>query len=1779
MSGRGQNDEENVSFNNEYYVNSENEETVENVNNDRSYESVANSETAANSELASPVSVANSEEAVNSELGSPVSAVNSEEAVNSELGSPVSAVNSEKDEASALEEGTGAQVLPSAPAEEEELSMFYLGDFIHIETADERTIEGIIYYVSEDLIRILPTGATDRFVKIVPAELEAMDITDFVLNPGPRTSFINLYSLRPGLTVVATKGEDGEQVGEYKIRSVDTTTDSIILEDKTGATQIVEFAGRGIPPGLDFDVLRVKSYDKDEEEAESNNNVSVNESESRSDEEEYEPEKRYAAVISVKKFKDEPPPKIVKYTEIKRSEMIYPEAVQKNDFISNLLELFEPAQRMNPVIVKRIRSFVEVASSLKKDIVEKTPDGTIVGEKRIYVRTLKELFEGNNVPLSIPVVNVDRQLFVDALTGFQEEESVVDSEDEDRPAQPEQIPYKEGVSIHSFGEATIEMGEAREAATYDSYPKNDNPDYPRWYDFQRNFIQNHPPGFVFMSTEDPAYEFDHDKEVFRGVPGDELEGLRQGWAYSPKNKLTERYITKDIKFSVGRALGPSYRVNSRGEELKSIPGTKTDVYGYVLFPPGSSAYMGARRTGKLFYDVARSRGEKMTMEQIVEDLEGVVKVGEGDSSTDIQKVLYFDKVTSRLGQFSFDDFLGITLKVLTPLGPGDLNAHRADYGIEDYEFTQEQMTLVDERIRAVISAIRSRITELRAVPSAVPGTNNPLLPDAGFYGRIKELTAAHPYLTEQITKFETIMPHYKENDVALMAYLLTVAQDYTMAVLGGVGPVVEREKTRYRLVKRMKERDNVYRERLLAAMRVEPPAENPCPHVKELASVRLYKDDDTRMALLVKFMNIYQGKRVENWYTCNTCDQHLLCHHEYLQIQQFLHPRENTVLEKQLRLTYTKKGAYNGAYICTNCGIPVRALEFDTHLELDDNGNPLMGRGEIDTGLMVDEDEELKKQIGLKDEEGHTEMDLKDPAKKKIYDVMRQILGKLGVRFDKKSEKLVMNRAYSLLTNQQYVKTQIKTKEQYEKEREEYKKKNPKSSPLTYEGYYATKLIVYLSAIIILEMQCHIPNYYPLYTEPGCTAGFDGYPLDPVEGEPKADNVGLFIPYMVCCLLTLLRERDPWNLTSWAGLRKNEEKKAQLTDDIIKGVKIVLKENYASRMLENKRDYVEKTFGRRTIGERPSESIPTHFMPAMMFADEQKLAAAENPQQTAVVVRNNANRRSYNSAAAYIQSVGWINSAHAQAKATVLKDGGPRAETGSCFGTYEIPGAYALAHPTEYPELPPRLTPSLVYKTRSIFGVPYVSQPIQDIDIRMAMTYAWQVYMRICYQGDHMGMPHEFGWHALPTDASKPQQFAHKCDWCGIIIPTEYSYPDIDYKGASVLDIAAVKQALINQGIAVDSEENFLTLINTAHKTMMFKPYSVARVEPNEVFEQLTALAPPPFEPYKAEGTEAAQGEISWERIIGVVRGVIGSNNDLQEFDFISQISEFASEADKLREKVFDYYARSVNRVKLFQIFDGQLLDERSRASQVLERIRAYYLLPLQRILNGDYTGVGKIMAHKKEHKSFKDVDDKLLKGLEEKRAWKSKIRLEELTNETSKPVLEKYLDRLGAYLKLGLELNESRLHFRFREQFMRILLKILFYGPLSEALKGLESRYRLQFLNTITSLTNIFTTENRTYELSEIREIKAQLKEREQQSFIDIFDRLSDEQKKLELMFKNLGMKSVISGKDWSVGGTKKVYQYDPDFWNVQQREFGRNETDYGDAGGYDVRQYGDDD
>jgi KaiC/GvpD/RAD55 family RecA-like ATPase len=123
--------------------------------------------------------------------------------------------------------------------------------------------------------------------------------------------------------------------------------------------------------------------------------------------------------------------------------------------------------------------------------------------------------------------------------------------------------------------------------------------------------------------------------------------------------------------------------------------------------------------------------------------------------------------------------------------------------------------------------------------------------------------------------------------------------------------------------------------------------------------IRKVKDQSQRMALLSKFLTTFQGTKVDNWVKCNAGDHNLLCVHELLQIYQFLRPGDVSVLNKDIQLNFAG-GHFQGYYICRNCGQPISELEYDTHLEYDDSGRPMMGRSEL-----VDKDAITQEQIEL----------------------------------------------------------------------------------------------------------------------------------------------------------------------------------------------------------------------------------------------------------------------------------------------------------------------------------------------------------------------------------------------------------------------------------------------------------------------------------------------------------------------------------------------------------------------------------------------------------------------------------------------------------------------------------------------------------------------------------------------------------------------------------------------------------------------------------------------
>jgi hypothetical protein len=85
-----------------------------------------------------------------------------------------------------------------------------------------------------------------------------------------------------------------------------------------------------------------------------------------------------------------------------------------------------------------------------------------------------------------------------------------------------------------------------------------------------------------------------------------------------------------------------------------------------------------------------------------------------------------------------------------------------------------------------------------------------------------------------------------------------------------------------------------------------------------------------------------------------------------------------------------------------------------------------------------------------------------------------------------------------------------------------------------------------------------------------------------------------------------------------------------------------------------------------------------------------------------------------------------------------------------------------------------------------------------------------------------------------------------------------------------------------------------------------------------------------------------------------------------------------------------------------------------------------------------------------------------------------------------------------------------------------------------------------------INGLTRVYATEMRAYDINLIREIKQKMVENEKQTMISAIDKLTPEQRKIEMQLKNKRIKSHLTGINYALAASSAVYKYDPtaDFW-----------------------------
>lgn len=1567
-------------------------------------------------------------------------------------------------------------------ANAEESPAFELGDRIYIEGGPLDGTRGRIYYMDADLIRILPEGAPDRVIDIPLVDGDFSDELDidsfYLLSKRANPAFVAQIDAHVG-ELADTFGPDGKMGVQYRINEVNEAEDFLVLDDNTGGQLRLDFNFTGIPQDVPFVVLRPRQPLERRQNAPQNQNTEEAEAEVDAD----AIEDDFFKDIDVGPEEEE----VEGLVERPITQRIYPDRVQRDEMFRNILESRTMLEQKNPRVQKEIRQFVEQCMLMRNAVVEYNSAGDPVGRIPMSFQTIAELLKSTDIPLARPIMTANRTLYLDTME---------DNNPTELPGVAVNLKYLQAVVDESNQYLETQLGGAAGMLS--------TPDaLPQWFLTWETFFGNFMRTWTSEGGPGDRTRFEGDKEFLRAPIPDGLNPVADGLPYPPVEPLTSDIpVTADsvgtVTIALQKGLGPrSTRLKNAARRIES--GDEGVIINQLLFPLKTQRDLGLTRSGVLAKDIQFSEQQSHTLREIFKSLNGIP-----DEPT-TGGILSVGPDGNTLGNIGIDDWL--KSQPLRIRGLGDALVEIKNMGLTQKELTSDQQDVLIDKVKQlraiVVGTILKEHNKSEQLRAALRLENRPFLEGEALEDLMATLTS-EPQIQPIMEQVQALLPAYKDNDIAIVAGICAVAADLFLTTMAGVPGPLARERNR-------KSRDiflETLRQTLLKVIKRENTGQEPqpinCPHTKSLQQIRKVRDHDERMKLFAKFLARFQGPRKDNWIICAASARgkphNLVCYHEVLLLQEYLHPKEKDVIHKELLLAFSG-GVFHGRYICKNCGQPISQMDFDQSIEFDDQGRPMSGRA-----VLVDKDEiesdEFRLLLGAPSQKDEG-AEFTNETQALIYSTARQIFDTLAIYAEKDSYTHIIERVESELAKQP--------------SREDYARmikaraKTGEGKPLDYDVLINRIIVSAVAAHSLIEIQTHVPDFVVRTRLPGCVAGFGGFPLGREE-----DKTG--VNYVSCAVSAIKRNEAPWNLTGFL-LQSNEKKRQEMiAASVFKLAADAVKTATVQQLISVKRAYYEKVYGTANMGSKLPEAVIPRFRPEPYYI------TPEEATQNIVIPAAATN--------ADLARV-WIQSAHRIARENGnFVRGSPFAETSSCFTP--IGDADGFWKGKSMPVLQARAPP----KGQSGSQVALVFKPrrMKRLLADAPEELFYRVFLRVCYDGPHKGLPHEPG-------------YTHKCMYCGFVFPDDpYGdtpapplIKDLYKEWKSEMDgiITKGKSALEAQRVAVN-KDTFQDILDTTHTK-----FRVTVADPKQplaggkLFERLATIDTP-FEGW----------QILMADTIERVAKMPPNPDQIVVADAYGPMSDFVARGiEDLERRVGESSVKAIR-----AIF-------KQSPSQVVESVRTYFLVPFQRLLVDFHTDSLKVS---KSYGLPVPTRDDIDRAIREHLAYM--IPLKKYVTGYAKMKLEEARDRMARVLPIIQ--NELRANLiPGGAQAIPYVVTALVLGVLGDFINpniiptgsgetggAYEPTARVP-LSIMEVCLARYQLEALAYSEEQIHDMIARRVEAEKMTFINRLDRLSPEEKKVELMKKRLGL------GEWAVGGTKAIFSLDPDQYErerVQRIEMG---------------------
>lgn len=1526
-----------------------------------------------------------------------------------------------------MSEEDNSEPLTKNPIEDEE-PILELGDRIRLLGGKHDKTTGRIIYRTVEELHLMPDGLTNSALIFALTEdgfdpelgVESVEI----LSKRKKPSLIEILDLNVD-QILETFGPDGEAMSRYTIVKIIPEEDAILLQNEEEGEVSLSFNFRGIPKDLPFRVIRSRQPEPEVQEE-------VVKQEEGEDE--------YVEILEDFAFLDdelEEVPAEEYLIEIPRSERIYTAIEQKSEAYADLLSLSSLAMQKLQGTQKSVKILTELFFQLRTSILRVSDDGNPVGVKPATVQTLVDTLEGRVFRLSRPVIDASKRIYYD-----------IDSQEE---PQPENL---DGLILQNFDEAVISsvnyLAESTDMAGQ------------KFSSFFNGYLNRYTSTWAPINS--PRTAFQMDEEVFRRKAPDEestIPGYSRGL---PDKKLS---ISSDMVTEVSMSLLRGLKsIKTRTQLLQS--GEEAAVLAYVVFPLiYSNSLMITERLESLIADVEAGLFP-------LESMKDILKTGEITDIPSMSQPFLVSVDGGTLGNIPLREYLK-SVTNLKAEGMGDIWRLQTILGMKEKEWTIDQHAVLNEIIKRTQNQILNEIIRQREVlaqlvsqPPAVQGIQ--MTPDGPA---MIEKLAGEPHLLDIQKLIKEQMPAFAASDVALVGLLLRHHPEMAFAQLADQPASLTRERMRYaRNEYLMTIRTHQLRQ-LRAANAGLPPEPINCAHVKPLQMIRKVKDTKTRLALMSKFLTTFQGTKEDNWLKCNAGNHNLLCVHELLQIYQYLRPGDVAALNKDIQLNFGG-GQFQGYYICRNCGQPISEVEFDTHIEFDDEGRPMMGRSEL-----VDKDaitlEEIDQIIGPIGMDLPEEFD--NETKKLIFTTAKQLADKLFAPLDLTDYLVIVGRVFAMLQ-------QIPTRERYIQLQQSQRKSKTAtlaSAASDYDIYINQALVCSVAVHILLVIQTKKPDIILRGNPGGCRS---------LGGQPLEETGMQGITCIVSVLSSIQNDSPPWSLTQFQKDPDDSSRQKKVMSIFEPILKSALQDPTLLQALSQKRDYRRKILGAAGGQGRPDEVLPPNFAPIPYAMDAsdfvEKVIVPE-----AATVEDRAEL--------------WIRQGNMLAKKNKLPMPLTFSETSCCISPLSKIDTFwkesrdslpAFAKREGIPK-PPKIT-----RTEPTMKPSQIVRPLPDAPEE---SY-YLLFLKVCYDGEQKGQSHEFG-------------LTKTCIWCNL-------------KMTEVSDGAA---AVEGQGVEV-TKESFEDLLNETHRVNSFK--SRMRLEvpgPLDTWTSLMEMDPEPAIGYR---------EVMAKTQVALMK----LPPDAKEVEVALALSDVSILANEMEHACKIRLPSNQHGILDSIVKDG--------AESITRFLQSYVSVPLRQLISkqAPTPNIPKSWDLSSQHQTD------LLMLLNAHRGYLAKFNKIIITP-WLKAKVETFLSQTRSILDI---LEQIRpLQVPGTGQTYEYLLKFCLYAPIgnlidpnvlplvSNDIEAPASQVEQQALfpaKFMSEMIGRFKEEGFKLTPEQVRELIAERNEKEKANILKNMTAMSRAGKEIEMIKMRLGL------GDWSVGGTKGIYAYDQERYDIER-------------------------